>query len=550
MKKTFIALKPLFIFAFILTSFIACDKDFSSIDSDVLGKANANFNTSKLNIEELLAYNKKLKNIQVNGLNTNLLGVYNDPVFGQTTASIVTQLTPTSFDPDFGDNPVIDSVVLSIPYFSRQTGTENDVPQYVMNEQDSLYGEDKINLSIYRNNYFLRNFNPNSQDQETQNYFSYAENTPSNTEHFVVTESSEVNFDTQKGELIFNDPAFIPSNKAVVTKTGEGEDATLSYGAPALRAKLNVDFWKTTILDKEGSSELSNPNNFKNYFRGLYFKAEAIDGKGSMTLLNLAASGATITIHYSKDSTSDSESKVQATYALNFSGIKLNTLINDYSTAPEPLVDGDNTNGDQIIYLKGAAGSMAVIDLFGNEDADNNNIPDALENFRSEFLDADGETPAKLINEALLVITEDQSLTGGDDHKYDRLYAYDVKNNRPLIDYEFDTSENTTFPAASKVVHLGVRDTLSTSPLTYGYKIRITEHLKSLVFRDSTNTKLGLVISNNVNYTNTVNILNSTDDVTKIPAATILTSKGTALYGNNTTDDKKIKLEIYYSEPK
>ncbi|WP_242083972.1 DUF4270 domain-containing protein [Aestuariivivens sediminis] len=551
MKKIIKALKPLLIFALMLATFIACDKDFNSIDSDVLGKSNANFNTAKLSIESVRAYNKKLSKIQVNGLNSNLLGVYNDPIFGLTTASIVTQITPTSFNPDFGDNPVIDSVILNIPYFSRQDGVDDDGnATYVMNKQDSLYGDEnsKIVLSIYKNNYFLRSFNPNSQNQEAQNYYSFAENTPNMAENFIVTENGEVNFDAYKGELIYSNPDFFPSNNPIITKTGEGDEASLNYAAPALRVKLDEAFWKTNILDVEGSSELSNDNNFKNYFRGLYIKAEAIAGDGNMILLGLNSTGATITIYYSKDSTSDSNSRVQSTYAFNFSGIKLNTLTNDYSTAPEPLVDGNSTEGDQKLYLKGTAGSMAVIDLFGNAYTYGEDVPDALVDLRNVFLDAENN-PTKLINEAHLVLVEDQSLTSGEDHNYDRLYTYDIKNNTKILDYDFDPSENSTSPAFSKLVHLGLRDTLSTNPLTIGYKIRITEHIKNLIYRDSTNTQLGLVISNNVNYTNNVNLLNSTDDVSRVPAATLLTSRGTVLFGNNTTSDSKLKLELYYSEP-
>ncbi|WP_242131164.1 DUF4270 domain-containing protein [Aestuariivivens marinum] len=553
MKKTYKALNPLYILVFIITSFIACDKDFSSIDSDVLGKDNANFNSNKINIEALLAYNKKLKNVQVNGLNANLLGVYNDPVYGQTTASIVSQITPTFYNPDFGNNPVIDSVILNIPYFSREDGVDDDGnTKYVINEQDSLYGDDKIILSIYRNNYFLRDFNPNTQNQETQSYFSFAENTPNNAENFIVTENSEVNFDSYKDQLIAVDSAFITSSNPIVTLTGEGEDASLSYAAPALRIDLyNPDntFWEDHIFAKQDGSELSNVNNFKNYFRGLYIKAEPKDDLGSMTLLNLASSNATITIYYTKDPITDGDPRVQATYAFNFNGIKLNTLTNDYSIAPALLVDGNNSEGDQTLYLKGTAGSMALIDLFGNNYTydPNQDVPDALIDLRNEF--RDGSNPTRLINEAHLVILEDQSLTVGDDHTYDRLYVYDVKNNIPLIDYSFDPSENTVSPVSSKIVHLGKRDTLSTSPLTIGYKIRITEHIKNLVFKDSTNTKLGLTISNNVNYTSNAKILSTTDDVSNIPAATLLTSRGTVLFGSNTVDDKKIKLEIYFSEP-
>ncbi|WP_242117409.1 DUF4270 domain-containing protein [Aestuariivivens sediminicola] len=550
MKKIFPALKPSLIFALMVLSFIACDKDFNSIDSDVLGKSNANFNTTKINVESVLGYNKKLNNTQVNGLNSNLLGVYKDPIYGLTTASILTQITPVSYNPDFGDNATIDSVVLNIPYFSRQDGVDdNGNATYVMNERDSLYGTEAIKLSIYRNNYFLRDFNPNSQSQETQNYYSFAENTPNTAENFIVTESGSVNFDAYKGALIYESDTegFFPSNASVITKTGEGDEATFNFAEPAFRIKLDTLFWRTAIFDVEGGNELSNSNNFKNYFRGLYFKAEAINDDGNMILLNLSSSSATITIHYSKDSTTEDDARIPSTYVFNFSGIKINTLTNDFSTAPEPLVDGNRIEGDQRLYLKGTAGSMAVIDLFGG-DPDNNGIPDALEQLRSEFLDADNN-PIKLINEAHLVLTEVPELTGGTDHTFDRLYAYDIKNNQRIIDYELDPTGNTTFPASSILIHLGVRDTLSLDPLIYGYKIRVTEHVKNLVFRDSTNTKIGLVISNNVNYTDNVDLLNSTDDVSEVPAATQLTNRGTVLYGSNTAESGKLKLEIYYSEP-
>lgn len=536
MKKPFKALNPLFFIALTLLSFIACDKDFNSIDSNVLGKDNANFNTPD-RILDVLAYNKKLSNLQVNGLNTNLLGFYDDPVFGQTTASIVTQITPSSFNPDFGIEPVIDSVMINIPYFSRQDGVDDEGnAKYVMNEQDSLYGNDDIKLSIYRNNYFLRDFDPNSQDQEAQSYYSFAEGTGDDTSNFIKTENSDINFDDQTGEMLFSE-LFTPSTKPIEIK--DGDESTFS--APALRLDLydeNSSFWENTIFSKEGETELSNANNFKNYFRGLYIKAEPVDGKGNMTLLNLAASNANITIYYSKKTSEDSDERTQATYAFNFSGIKLNTFINDYSTAPEPLVDGNDIDGDQTLYLKGPAGSMAVIDLFSDED---------LEDLKAEF--SDGGNPLKLINEAHLTIIEDQSLNTDANHKYDRLYAYDIKNNIPIIDYSFDPSENTTFPAFSRVIHLGVRDTLSESPLKIGYKIRITEHVKNLIYKDSTNTKIGLVISNNVNYTNNTKILNSSDDVSRVPAATLLTPRGTVLYGNTNTDNR-IKLELYYTEPK
>lgn len=543
MKKTIKALKLPSIFLLIIVSFIACDKDFSIIESDVLGKENSNFTTNKIDIS-VLAYNKKLEAIQINGLASNLLGVFNDPAYGQTTASIVAQVIPSNVDPDFGDNPVIDSVILKIPYYSTQTGDLDDKDNATYSI-DSLYGSSDIKLSIYQNNYFLRDFNPNSGLTENQNYYSFTENTTDNTKNFALTDNSEINFDDHIGSLIY-DESFTPSsdNIYLYTYDDDGEAESINVETPALRIKFDddgIEFWKQAILDQEGESVLSNTNNFKDYFRGLYFKAENISDDGNMVLLNTASSDANIVIYYSYDSTTDTSVQLQSTYTLSFSGNTLNTFINDYNLVT--LEDGDETLGDEKLYLKGAEGSMAIVDLNGFS---------GLDDIKADFID--GENPNRLINEAVLVVYEDDETRNTSDdgyHTYDRLYVYDVNNNITTIDYSFDATDNSTDPFNSKFIHLGQRDTIGDG---FGFKIRITEHIKNIIYEDSTNTKLGLVLSNNVNYITNAALLNSTDDVTRAPAASIITPRGSVVYGSledaAVPEDRRMKLIIYYTEPK
>lgn len=47
---------------------------------------------------------------------TSLLGCMNDPIFGRSTASLMTQLRLSSNEVDFGVNPLIDSVVVLLKY--------------------------------------------------------------------------------------------------------------------------------------------------------------------------------------------------------------------------------------------------------------------------------------------------------------------------------------------------------------------------------------------------------------------------------------------------
>ncbi|ULC59909.1 DUF4270 domain-containing protein [Flaviramulus sp. BrNp1-15] len=568
MKKTIKALKVTVVLIFSVLSFIACDKDFNVIESDVLGKDNANFETNST-VYPATAYNKKLDSLQVNGLPANLLGVYNDPAYGQTIASIVAQVTPTTFNPDFGTNAEIDRVVISIPYFSTQTDVDDEGnPVYKL---DSLYGNpsEGIKLSIYQNNYFLRDFDPNSTTNSTQNFYSNANNTTNS----VLTGTGVVNFDDHIVTTIHEEPVFIPSEAPTETTTGTGEDEVTTLSEPAYTVVLDSNedklYWTSTIISKQDDPVLSNANNFKNYFRGIYFKAEALGSDGNMILLNLASSNANITIHYSKDSTVEDGERVESTYVLNFTGNRLNTFINDYNQVS--LQNGDKTLGDEKLYLKGTSGSMAVIDLFGNEDSNNNEIADALEDFIDEYRQTDENGDyiidnttgnyllKRLINEAHLEVYEDETINIGsnneDFHKYDRIYAYDVKNSIPTVDYLADQTRNNQSPFNSKFISLGQRDTISGK-----YKIRLTQHLNNILLRDSTNTKIGLVLSTNVNADynpdtfifSSAEILESDDDVIAIPTSALISLRGTILHGSNENapEEKRLKLKVFYTEPK
>ncbi|UKM65284.1 DUF4270 domain-containing protein [Flavobacteriaceae bacterium GSB9] len=534
MEKPIKALKFSFFILLTLSLFIACDRDFTNIESDVLGDGNANFN-KKDTVLPVVAYNKKIDSVQINGMASNLLGYFYDPAFGNTTASIVAQVTPSAYNPSFGENPVIDSVVISIPYFSTVVGVDdNGNSTYRL---DSIYGNlgAKTKLSIYENNYFLRDFNPGGSATSAQNYYSNA-NSEINS---ALTESSSINFDEHIGELILTD-TILPSSKPTILVKRTETDTTETISGPAYRVSLTSDeakfYWKNTIINKEDNAVLSNASNFKNYYRGVYLKAESINNNGQMALLNLLSANANITIHYTYG---DADSRLQSSYILNFSGNILNTFINDFTTN---LENGKAVEGDATLNLKGTAGSMAVIDLFPNS---------SLEDFKNEFTDANGN-PIKLINDAYLEVFEDMSKAvngnyGDDYHKYDRIYAYDIKNSRPLIDYDFDQTENTQTPFNSKFLSLSQRDTISAK-----YRIRITEHLKNILLRDSTNTKIGLVISNNVNYTSNAKILSPNDNVNNVPKATLTSPRGTVLYGSNLAENepKRMKLKVFYTEPK
>ena len=103
--------------------FTSCEKDITGFDSEVINSDNAiNFSTNS--IEYGLTTRSQMVNpVQTNNLPSFLLGSYDHPQYGRSNSSFVGQMVPTEYNHDFGDNVVLDSVVLTIPYFSRGVET-------------------------------------------------------------------------------------------------------------------------------------------------------------------------------------------------------------------------------------------------------------------------------------------------------------------------------------------------------------------------------------------------------------------------------------------
>ena len=81
------------------------------------------------------------------------------------------------------------------------------------------------------------------------------------------------------------------------------------------------------------------------------------------------------------------------------------------------------------------------------------------------------------------------------------------------------------------------------------YKVRITEHVNSIISNDLTNLRLGLFVSSNVGVTNSLKFLNYDELARGIPTGTALSPKGVILHGSSSNNLlKRAKLNIYYTD--
>ncbi|MFC5047949.1 DUF4270 domain-containing protein [Aquimarina hainanensis] len=542
--------KKLTTFVVVLSSvLVSCDDEFSTVGSNIIG--DVNFNDSSYTAIPK-AYSKRFERVQVNNLPNNLLGVYED-TYGTSTYTVLSQMQLGTQNPTFGTNAELDSVVLTIPYFSTETeSTTNDEGEVEKKYRlDSLYGTDPVKLSVYQSNYFLSSFETNGSPDDRKVYYA---------------DDIKANKTLIEGTLLAEQAVFYPQKDEVILRVKDGDDEgdelDVVRQAPRLRLKLSKEYFKTLILDKEGMPELSNSNNFNNYFRGVYFKVAPINGKGSLLQFNINQADITLYYTYDKEQTTNGETTTvqeDKEFKLNFgnSGIILNGIENDFTEGilvGESVVDG-LIDGEDNLFLKGGQGSYGILEFFTGiaKDAEGN-----------EITNGEGEPMTELeylkeqewlINEANIKLYINQDKINSGEAEPERVFVFDADTGAVLVDYIADRTNNDNNPVNSRISHLG-RITRDTDDKGEYYKIRITQHIINLLNGDTENIKLGISVSQNVNERSirdaSVTPTSPEDQKDIVPSSSLISHEGTVLYGygENVPDDKQLKLEIFYTAAK
>ncbi|MCV9927682.1 DUF4270 domain-containing protein [Flavobacterium sp. LS1R49] len=533
----------------------SCDKDFNVIGDDLIGDNHFDLATYT---SPVVAYNQQITPIQSNNLAVNQLGIYDNPAFGTTTANFVSQLTLATIAPEIGANPVADSIVLSVPYFSHVKSSNNDgTTTFIL---DSIYGPDKskLKLSVYESGYYMADIDPSNNFQNAQLFY-----TNQNSTFYTAKLGTPLNNDadkTQNTDFVFN-----PNEIVEKITDASTQKVTLSRTAPAMRLRLDLPYFQAKILGASASNLATN-DVFKNYFRGLYFGVEKT-GSDPSSMAMLDFKKGKITIYYKADTeiTTDPEgTKEPKTLVLNLTGNTVN-LLDQSNTDPtyNTAVTTPKATGDDKLYLKGGEGSMAILELFGTTDVIGfdkngvmtqgpNGVPDELDNLRYP---ANGKK--MLVNEANLIFHIDSDAMKSS-YEPNRIYLYDVNNNRPITDYYTDGStSSSTDIKRSKQIFDGIINVDAATKRGTTYKIRITNQIRGLIKNiDSTNVRLGIVVTEDIN-TIASNKLRAPGTTVKAipftaaPRASVMNPLGTILYGGTSAvaDDKRLKLQIYYTKP-
>jgi hypothetical protein len=436
---------------------------------------------------------------------------------------------------NLGQNPLDEDTDGDGILDGEDTESINPYAGRTLYELDSLIGntEATFKLKVSELDYFLRPYDPDSNFEKFQKY--YSNNTlPENFSGYTLFDS-EIKIDSN--ELVFyneDDPETEEEDESEVVK---------ERLSPRIRVDLDHDFFQTKFLDIEGSQEISNLDNFKLYFKGLVLEAYDFSDPLLM-ILNFNEAEIKVVYEYQKyntqdttdDTSDDTVDTEEADFLFKLNGIKLNSFKHDPYPGYVYSAIADTVTNPERVYLKGGQGIMAEIELF----KDDNGV-DVLEEIRSKEW---------LVNEANISIYIDKEMlsSSGGIIEPSRLYLYDLVNKAPIIDYFVDNSAGQK-SYQNKVIHGGIIE-LDDDKNGLMYKIRISEHIKNVVRKDSTNVKLGLVVSSDIN--NTINIeVKDSEYMLFTPLSSAINPLGTVLIGPSPSAenfDKRMKLNLFYTE--
>lgn len=287
------------IFAALLTLSVSCKNESSSIGLDLTDQVGTDF-TDTISVS---AYSMLEDTLNTTNMTANMVGHIYDPVFGTCQASTYAQFDLTGSSVNFGESPVVDSVVLTMQLASYYGDTNSRVNIRVYRLLESLSGSGYNNLSTVA-----------------------SDNTPLN---YKLTGYA------------------IQPTTSVVVDTGE-------Y-SPHIRIRLSQAFGQYLLNNQ---SHMQSNAAFKDFFKGLCITALSHSGStGYMLMTSMTSSLTGIILYYHNNSKAAAKYVFPCTSECN----RFTNYKHDYSTSTDAdfiqeVLNGNQSIGRSKLFVQGAAG--------------------------------------------------------------------------------------------------------------------------------------------------------------------------------------------------
>ena len=293
---------------------------------------------------DLVAYNVNNNDVVRSdsySLKKATLGVFTEGQFGMQKSAYVTQVRLSKYAPDFGTNPVVDSVVLEIKPEYDATAKTTSTTNITYKGQAAKQTLTAYSAVKYGNSASAMTINVNEITTDLGN---------TGTE---ILSNKTVTAGTLLGAKSFT------GNSIAVSINKVSDNTALLTKDAGLRIPLNASYFQTKIANKSGASELSNESNFINHFKGIKVSVQGSNGY----LINFVPDQVTMTMYYTHGAPSDRKTE---SYSFNLASpnVHFSQISYNRSTIFNNVMAGiDRTNGDPLLYMQGMGGPGAGIKI-------------------------------------------------------------------------------------------------------------------------------------------------------------------------------------------
>jgi hypothetical protein len=322
-KKNYINLYILVLLTGLILVFYSCNEP-NDLGMDLLPSDDLVEISSLVETQSISSFTFSEDSVRTDEASKSLVGIFDDPVFGKTTINFASQFR-LQYQPDFGTNPVVDSVKLFLYYrfLYGDTTTTQRIKIYELNE--SLIVD------------------TTSTSGGSYNYPYY----------------QDVDLKSMASPLKIGELEFIPE----VARDSASGDTLFQL----LKVPVDISFGEKLV--NADSAYTKNNDVFLEFFKGLYIEAEK-DAPNGGTVMSLEASsggsfqGSALLVYYNNDENIEEEEPdtLYNAYVITDLCARVNSISHNYAGTPFELnLNNDSGNGDSLIYVQATGGLKSKI---------------------------------------------------------------------------------------------------------------------------------------------------------------------------------------------
>lgn len=279
------------------------------------------------------------------------LGAFSEGQFGMQRASYLTQLRLSTYNPDFGANAVVDSVVLVM----KPTYASDSVKTPTTLDDNYTYkttADETVNAKKVVNTYPVLKFGKAKrtftiQVNEVKEFLKGPSDTVKSNQIFDYDNTKVLGSKEFKGDV----------SSVVITKDGDGS-ALFTASTPGIRIQLDKTFFQEKIIAKKGQPELQDASNFIRHIKGLRISVAESDGY----LFQFAPNTMELIMYY-KNGTGTTKTPATYTFDLGSSNTHIGQYQYNRDDAAVKNAGYNRVSGDTKLYLQGMGGPSVGISL-------------------------------------------------------------------------------------------------------------------------------------------------------------------------------------------